>query len=83
MPPIGLIALLLIVIAALRKGVDTPQMALAAVMGDESDGTALEGPVDMAGGIVSWLWSQVARAWESESAMSTAVDLATIAGVWT
>lgn len=63
--PIGLVVLIVIIISALRKGTDTPQNVLCAVLGDQSNGTILERPIDMAGEFVAVIWNLISKAWSS------------------
>jgi hypothetical protein len=72
--PLGLVVLIVIVISALRKGTDTPQNVLCAVLGDQSDGTILERPIDMAGEFVATVWGIVSQVWSRGGGDNPAVQ---------
>jgi hypothetical protein len=63
--PLGLLLILTLAIMGFRKGLDFPQCALAAALGDRSNGTIIQQPVDMIGQFVDLVWGLVNQAWSS------------------
>lgn len=54
--PIGVILVLTFAIMAIKRGVDWPLAVTAMSLGDRSNGTILEGPVDMIGDLWDKVW---------------------------
>lgn len=65
--PTGIIAVLTFGIMAIRRGVDWPLAIVAMVLGDRSDGTLAEEPINMAGNIMDKLWAVVAQIWNTST----------------
>lgn len=84
--PIGALLAITITIMVIKRGVDTPVALTAAALGDKSDGTILEGPIDMIGNLLNDLWRIGLEVFnrgggDNPAAMATAIHLAQAAGV--
>lgn len=79
--PIGILALVVLVIMGYRKGIDFPIAACAAVLGDQSNGSAIEGLVDALGEFLNVIWGIVASAWGSGAGQEGLVHLTYVAQV--
>lgn len=63
--PLGLLVILTFVVMGMKRGIDFPIAALAAAVGDRSNGTLIEGPVDMISQFVDIVWGAVIQMWNS------------------
>jgi hypothetical protein len=54
--PIAVTTVITFGIMAIRRGVDWPLAVVAMVLGDRSNGTILEEPVNMAGNVLDKIW---------------------------
>jgi hypothetical protein len=79
--PIGLLVLLTFAIMGLRKGIDFPQCALAAAVGDHSNGTVFQEPVDMIGNFVDLVWRLVEQIWSRGETQQGLIHIAHAAQV--
>jgi hypothetical protein len=84
--PIGVILVLTFAIMAIRRGVDWPLAVTAAALGDRSNGTILEGPIDMIGNLWDQLWGVAVQVFSRSGStpnalMHTSLHVAQMTGV--
>jgi hypothetical protein len=84
MPPAALLVLT-VVIMVMRRGADWPLVVTAAALGDKSNGTILEGPIDMIGNLWDQLWGVAVQVFSRNGSpaalMHTSLHVAQMTGV--
>jgi hypothetical protein len=84
--PIAVVLVLTLAIMAMRRGVDFPLVVVACALGDKSNGTILEEPIDMAGNFVDTVWNICVQVFNrggepANGAMAHVLHVAQMAGV--
>jgi hypothetical protein len=65
--PIGVLLVITLAFMGIKRGLDTPVAAVAMALGDRSDGTILEDPVNMVVNLIDNVWKIAVEVFESRT----------------